>query len=225
MERMESKAPADPSILHLDQRVVVVRKPSGLLSVPGIGPENADCVIARLRRHLPEARIVHRLDQATSGLMVLALDAEAHRHLSRQFEQRTVEKEYMAVVAGAPTDDQGLIDLPMRKDMERRARHMIDPQRGKPALTRWQVLRRAGDRSLLLLRPHTGRSHQLRLHLASIGHAILGDDIYAPPEVAAAAPRLMLHASRLELEDPDSGARRQWRDEPDWRERWEGGSG
>jgi tRNA pseudouridine32 synthase/23S rRNA pseudouridine746 synthase len=192
-------------ILHAAARYLVIVKPTGLLSVPGIGEANADCVAVRVRRLHPEARIVHRLDQATSGLLVMARDLDALRALSRQFELRTVEKEYLAVVAGLPEAEEGLIDLPMRKDMERRARQLIDHQRGKRALTRWQVLRREPDRSLLLLHPETGRSHQLRLHLASIGHPILGDTIYAPAEIAAAATRLLLHASRLAFDDPAGG--------------------
>ena len=197
----------DPTILLARPRYLLVDKPAGLLSVPGIGPANADCVVVRVGRDHPSARIVHRLDQATSGVMVLALDADAHRELSRQFELRRVEKAYQAMVAGAPAADEGVIDLPMRKDMERKVRHLIDHQQGKPAITQWRVLERLGDRTRLELRPLTGRSHQLRLHLATIGHPILGDVFYAPPQVAEAAPRLLLHAERLAFDDPDSGAR------------------
>jgi len=199
--------PTEIAILHEAARFLVIAKPSGLLSVPGIGAENADCVAARVQRTHPEARIVHRLDQATSGLLVMARDLDALRALSRQFELRSVEKEYLAIVAGALDDDEGLIDLPMRKDMERRARQLIDHQQGKRAITRWRVLLRGPARTELLLRPETGRSHQLRLHLASIGHPILGDTIYASPEIAHAAPRLMLHAARLSFEDPGGGGR------------------
>lgn len=197
-------------VIHADAHVVVLDKPSGLLSVPGIGPENADCLAAHAQSRFPTARIVHRLDQATSGVIVMALDAESHRELSRQFELREVDKRYIAVVAGLVDADEGEIDLPMRKDMERKARHRIDHDRGRPALTRWRVLERdaALRHTRLELTPLTGRSHQLRVHLATIGHAIVGDEFYAPAEVASAAPRLLLHATSLTVTMPGSATRR-----------------
>ncbi|MFO0872712.1 MAG: pseudouridine synthase [Phycisphaerales bacterium] len=127
----------DLPILHLDSELVVLDKPAGLLSVPGIGPMNADCLASRVQAVLPDARIVHRLDQATSGVVVMARGAAIHRELSRQFEQREVEKRYIAIVAGIVDADEGEIDLPLRKDMERTARHIVDHERGRPALTRW----------------------------------------------------------------------------------------
>lgn len=216
--------PVPLPILHLDARILVLEKPSGLLSVPGLGPANADCLAARVQAVHPSARIVHRLDQATSGIIVMALDAEAHRDLSMQFERRVVGKAYVAVVAGTVLDDEGAIDLPMRKDMERKTRHLIDHVQGKPALTRWRALERGVIEDArrgapmattrLELRPETGRSHQLRLHLASIGHPIVGDDFYAPPEIAAASPRLMLHATFLSFEHPQDRRRVEFRSTP-----------
>lgn len=191
----------DLPILHLDSELVVLDKPAGLLSVPGIGPMNADCLASRVQAVLPDARIVHRLDQATSGVVVMARGAAIHRELSRQFEQREVEKRYIAIVAGIVDADEGEIDLPMRKDMERTARHIVDHERGRPALTRWRVVERdaARARTRLELRPLTGRSHQLRVHLAAIGHPIVGDEFYAGEAVARAAPRLLLHATALTI--------------------------
>lgn len=194
-------------VLAADDEFVVVEKSSGLLSVPGLGPQNADCLIARVCRRFPTARIVHRLDQHTSGVLVLALDAASHRALSRQFELREVGKRYIAVVGGVMVADEGVIDIPIRKDMERKSRQLVDWEQGKPSRTRWSVLERGGDRTTIALVPETGRSHQLRLHLATIGHPILGDSIYAPPELVAAAPRLMLHAEMLEFTHPRTGAR------------------
>jgi len=194
-------------LLAADDLFMVVEKSSGLLTVPGIGPQNADCLIARVNQRFPTARIVHRLDQHTSGVLVLALDADSHRALSKQFEAREVGKRYVAVVGGRMAEDEGLIDIPIRKDMERKSRHLVDWEQGKPSRTRWRVLERGVDRTTVALLPETGRSHQLRLHLATIGHPILGDAIYAPPELVAAAPRLMLHAELLEFTHPRTGVR------------------
>ena len=192
-------------IIHHDDWLIVLDKPSGLLSVPGIGPDNQDCLARRAAACCPGARIVHRLDQATSGVIVLALDAETHRLLSRLFEDRLVEKHYVAVVDGVVRDDAGEIDLPLRKDMDPPRpgpRHIVDLVRGKPAQTSWRVERRYADRTRLLLTPHTGRSHQLRIHLNEIGHPILGDDLYAPTAVVARAERLLLHAASLAFVHP-----------------------
>lgn len=167
-------------LIFLHERVIVVDKPAGLLSVPGIGEANQDCLARRVASVVEGALIVHRLDRETSGLMVMARDADAHRDLSRQFEERTIEKVYHAEVCGVMRDDEGEISLPLRKDIDRKARHMVDHERGKPALTQWRVLERLSDRTRLELRPLTGRSHQLRIHLMSIGHAIIGDDLYGP---------------------------------------------
>lgn len=191
-------------ILHHDSRILVIDKPSGLLSVPGIGPEKQDCLVSRAVTKYPGARIVHRLDRDTSGVIILALDAEAHRQLSIEFQDRHVEKTYLAVVDGVIVADEGEIDLPLRKDFDNPPRQMIDHEQGRWAITRWRVLERGERQSRLELSPITGRSHQLRLHLKEIGHPILGDDLYAPPEVLKRADRLLLHAHRLEIAHPET---------------------
>jgi tRNA pseudouridine32 synthase/23S rRNA pseudouridine746 synthase len=197
-------------ILYHDDRLVVLNKPSGLLAVPGRGPDLQDCLSARVQTMLPAARVVHRLDRDTSGLMVMALDEESQRELSRQFAERTVDKRYVAVVLGSPRGDEGAIDLPMRKDFDRPPRHRIDSVHGRPSLTHWQVISRLGDRTRLDVRPLTGRSHQIRLHLATIGHPVLGDNLYATATARAMAERLLLHAEELSLAHPGSGARLTW---------------
>ncbi len=196
-----------PAVLFHDDCIMVLDKPPGLLSVPGIGPANQDCLARRVAERHPGARIVHRLDRETSGVIVMALDAEAHRHLGRQFEDRRTSKTYIAVVSGPVEREGGEIDLPLRKDLERPPRHCVDAIQGRPALTRFAVIGRDSDRTRLELQPVTGRSHQLRVHLASIGHAILGDDLYAPRQVAAMAPRLLLHAASLSFTHPGTGER------------------
>lgn len=193
------------TVLYADENLVAVDKATGLLSVPGIGPEKADCLVARVAVAYPGARIVHRLDQDTSGCIVLAREADTHRELSRQFQDREVEKSYVAIVAGSVAADEGEINLPMRKAMRGSALQMIDPIEGRAAMTRYRVLGRTEGRSRVELHPLTGRSHQLRLHLQAIGHPILGDTLYAPPELQQG--RLMLHAWRLHISHPGSGAR------------------
>jgi tRNA pseudouridine32 synthase/23S rRNA pseudouridine746 synthase len=210
-----------PPIVYRDERLVVFDKPAGLLSVPGLGREKLDSLATRAAAALPGARIVHRLDRDTSGLIVLALDPEAHRNLSVQFQERLVEKTYEAVVAGVVADDAGAIDLPIRKDLEAPPRHRVDHERGRPSRTEWVVVRREADRTHLRLHPRTGRSHQLRLHLLAIGHPILGDDLYAPPDVQALAPRLMLHASGLSFAHPSTAAPMSFTSRPPWaRDGW-----
>ncbi len=194
-------------IVHQDERLIVFNKPVGLLSVPGIGPDKQDCLARRAAARFPGARIVHRLDRDTSGVLAMALDADAHRDLSGQFERREVRKVYVAVVSGVLSGESGQIDLPMRKDLDDPPRQLIDHEHGRSALTGWRVLGSFGDRSRLELCPLTGRSHQLRLHMQAIGHPILGDDLYAPPEIAAAADRLLLHATSLSLLHPSTGRR------------------
>ncbi len=196
---------ACPDVLHEDDHLVVFAKPTSLLSVPGIGPEKADCLVARAQARFPGIRIVHRLDRDTSGIIVLARDADTHRALSIQFQDREVAKQYEALVMNAPAADEGEIDAAIRKDMDNPPRQCIDPVQGRAAQTRWRVLERLGDHSRLLLSPHTGRSHQLRLHLLHIGHPILGDDLYAPAEGVAMADRLCLHATMLQFTHPATG--------------------
>ncbi|MCL4197088.1 MAG: RluA family pseudouridine synthase [Phycisphaerales bacterium] len=195
-------------ILFADAHLACVDKPSGLLSVPGRGEAKRDCVVARLAERFGWAREAHRLDLDTSGLMIVALDPAAHRDLCRQFRDRTVEKRYEAVVFGHPAVDCGVIDLPMRADIDRRPRQIVDHVRGRRAVTRFDVIERRRDGcARLALVPETGRSHQLRVHLASVEHPILGDDLYAPPEIGALAPRLLLHATRLAFDHPAGGER------------------
>ncbi|MCI0676186.1 MAG: RluA family pseudouridine synthase [Phycisphaerales bacterium] len=195
-------------VIYRDERLLALNKPVGLLSVPGIGAEKVDSIVTRAATQFPGARILHRLDRDTSGVILLAFDAQAHRELSRQFHDREVRKTYIAVVSGLVKDDSGEIDLPMRKDMDPRnaPRQVIDRAQGRRAITRWHVLERAPDRTRVKLFPITGRSHQLRLHMKTIGHPIAGDDLYAPEKVLAMAERLMLHAESLTVIHPTTTA-------------------
>lgn len=188
-------------IVHVDGQVVVADKPAGLLCVPGRGPERADCLATRVQARWPDAQVVHRLDMATSGLVVFGRGAAMQRALSIAFADRQVHKRYEAVVAGLMNDDAGEITLPLAADWPNRPRQQVDHAAGKPSLTRWQVLARDAVQGTtrLALTPVTGRTHQLRVHLAAIGHAIVGDALYAPPAWAAASPRLLLHACALGL--------------------------
>ena len=197
-------------VVYRDEHLLVLNKPSGLLAVPGRGPELQDCLSGRVQAVLPSALIVHRLDRDTSGLMVMALDARTQSELSRQFAERMVEKRYVAVVFGCPPEEHGTTDLPMRKDFDRPPRHMIDAVQGRPAQTLWRVIERCGDRCRLEVCPVTGRSHQIRLHLATLGHPILGDNLYAHDEARIMAPRLLLHAEQLTLTHPEDGRRMSW---------------
>jgi len=197
----------DLAVLHADAQCVVLVKPAGLLAVPGRGEDKQDCVIHRLQTRWPEARVVHRLDMATSGLMVFALDAASHVALNRQFAERQVAKRYTAVVAGLVAQDAGEIDLPLICDWPNRPRQMVDAERGKPSLTHYQVLARdtlAGT-TRVALTPVTGRSHQLRVHLLALGHPIVGDALYAAPPWDTAATRLLLHADQLQFTQPHTG--------------------
>jgi tRNA pseudouridine32 synthase / 23S rRNA pseudouridine746 synthase len=204
-------------IVFVDDCLVVANKPSGLLSVPGRGEDKQDCVSARVQGRYADALIVHRLDMATSGLMLLARGPDMQRTLSQAFAARTVFKRYSAVVHGQPappTDGWGCIDLPIALDWPNRPLRIIDAQLGKPSITRWQIdastdgvghstVPRGCTR--LLLEPLTGRSHQLRVHLAALGHPIVGDALYAPPAVQALSNRLLLHASQLGFAHPKQG--------------------
>lgn len=204
-----------PTLIHVDEAMIVADKPAGLLAVPGRGPDRADCLAARVQAQFADALVVHRLDMGTSGLMVFARGLQAQQQLNRAFAERQVHKTYVAVVGGIVADDAGEIDLPLITDWPHRPRQMVDHVHGKPSLTRWRVLERqaapdaahsAGPNwTRLELTPVTGRSHQLRVHLMAIGHPIVGDELYAPPALAAATPRLLLHAHRLVLAHPVSG--------------------
>lgn len=189
-------------VLYVDDALVVVEKPAGLLAVPGRGEQSHDCAAARVQARFPDALIVHRLDQATSGLLVFGRGAAAHRALSRAFAERRVAKHYAAVVAGQPVRDSGSIDLPLSADWPNRPRQRVDVLHGKPSLTHWRVLARDAKASTtrMALEPVSGRSHQLRVHLLAIGHPVLGDALYAPQYSAS---RLMLHASELTIPHPD----------------------
>lgn len=206
-----STAPSALQPLYLDDSLLVFDKPAGLLSVPGRGPDKQDCLASRVQAAWPDALVVHRLDMATSGLLLMARGLAVQRALSLAFEQRRVEKRYTAVVAGNPQPTGSgwqVINLPMAVDWPRRPLRVIDAVTGQPSLTRWQTLPcdRWPDATRLTLAPVTGRTHQLRVHLQAIGHPILGDALYAPADVQARAPRLLLHASELALAHPLSGA-------------------
>jgi len=199
-------------LLHVDAACIVALKPSGLLSVPGLGPNGQDCLAARVQAEFADALVVHRLDMSTSGLMLFARGAAAQRTLCAAFAARAVHKRYVAVVHGRLAAAQGEIDLPLMADWPNRPKQKVDHAAGKPSLTRWRVLdddtaRYPARRTTrLALEPVTGRAHQLRVHLLAIGHPILGDALYAPPDVLAQADRLLLHASALRFAHPDNGA-------------------
>jgi tRNA pseudouridine32 synthase / 23S rRNA pseudouridine746 synthase len=199
----------DVPIVHVDAACIVVDKPAGLLSVPGRAEHLQDCVAARVQAQWPDALVVHRLDMATSGLLLFARGAAAQRRLSDAFAQRSVHKRYVAVVHGQVVGNEGTIDLPLRTDWPNRPRQEVNAEHGKPSLTRWRMIARdaAQDTTRLELTPLTGRSHQLRVHLLAIGHPILGDALYAPAGVLARAGRLLLHADALGFEHPVSGTR------------------
>lgn len=192
----------DNWIIYSDDDIVVVNKPSGLLSVPGRGEDKYECLGYHLEPIFGELKIVHRLDMDTSGIMVLARNSDAHRHLSRQFQDRQTEKRYHAVCTGMPSLKSGKIQLPMRCDWENRPLQMIDCVHGKHASTLWQLKQQHTDRCLIELTPITGRSHQLRLHMKMLGHPILGDNLYADPASLKKSSRLMLHASELNITHP-----------------------
>jgi tRNA pseudouridine32 synthase/23S rRNA pseudouridine746 synthase len=201
-------------VLWQDQHLALVLKPSGMLSVPGRGPDKHDCLSARLAQAGLPSMVVHRLDQATSGLMLFARSAEMQRQLSHAFAQRQVNKQYLACVAGPlpPSDDWQLIDAPIAADWPRRPLRIV-ADNGQSSQTLWQSLGPRTDQAphdanagtWLALRPLSGRTHQLRVHLQHIGHPIWGDAMYAPPDVRACAPRLMLHAQRLAFTHPATG--------------------
>ncbi|WOX04329.1 pseudouridine synthase [Microbulbifer pacificus] len=199
--------PTEPylDVVYSDAFLLVLDKPSGLLTVPGRDPAHKDCLASRAQAEYPDALIVHRLDMDTSGLVAMARGAEVHRQLSALFQNRQVEKSYLARVWGEPQGDSGEVDLPLICDWPNRPKQMVDFEHGKPSLTRWQKLDSDGQSSLLQLTPVTGRSHQLRVHMQALGHPILGDPFYAHAEALAAAPRLLLHAQELGFEHPVLG--------------------
>lgn len=203
--------PQDPlEVLHADHEIVAVDKPAGLLSVPGKGAHLADCLLARVQEAFPTALLVHRLDRDTSGVMIFALSPHAQRHLGLQFEKRQAKKTYVARVRGYLEPKSGTVDLPLAVDWPNRPRQMVCHETGRPAVTEWRVRRRNADETRVRLMPKTGRSHQLRVHMLSLGHPILGDPLYADG-TAAAFPRLMLHSEELRIRHPDGGAGQRFR--------------
>ena len=193
--------------VYFDEHMLVLNKPSGLLSVPGRGPEKQDCLSKRVQAIYPDALVVHRLDQDTSGLLIMARGIEAQRRISKAFETRQVDKRYMAVVVGKPDPNKNMIDGwsliegAILLDWPNRPLHIIHPD-GKPSQSRWRSLESSDFASLIELEPVTGRTHQLRVHMQSIGHPMLGDSLYATPEALAMSPRLMLHAQELGFPHP-----------------------
>jgi tRNA pseudouridine32 synthase / 23S rRNA pseudouridine746 synthase len=196
------------TLLHADASLLAFDKPAGLLCVPGRGTDKQDCLATRAQVCWPDALVVHRLDMATSGIVLMARGALAQRLLSIAFARRETEKTYVAIVHGQIADDSGEIDLPLAADWPNRPLQKVDLAQGKASLTRYRVLQRhaASNTTRVELQPITGRSHQLRVHLLALGHPILGDALYAPSAVQAAAPRLLLHAQSLRLLHPANGA-------------------
>lgn len=193
------------AILHHDSALLVVNKPAGLLSVPGKDPGKEDCLIDRLRRVFPEVLLVHRLDCDTSGVMVFALTKAAQGNLGQQFEKRQTKKVYVARLSGLLEPKEGTVDLPLCVDWPNRPRQHVNHEQGKPAQTDWRVIRHDGKTTRVRLMPLTGRSHQLRVHMLSLGHPILGDPIYAEGAARTDYPRMMLHAESLRLRHPELG--------------------
>lgn len=205
--KFDNQPERDIVYLYQDDDIIAVSKPAWLLSVPGRGEDKIDSVAHRVQQQFPEARTVHRLDWATSGVIIMARNAEAHRNLNKQFADRKTQKRYIAVVAGFVEKDEQLIDLPLRCDWENRPRQIVDFQLGKPSQTIVNVDKRDSEHNTtrVILKPITGRSHQLRVHMQQIGHAIIGDQLYAPPIYRDASPRLKLHAEWLQVYQPTTG--------------------
>lgn len=194
-------------LLHVDADCVVLVKPSGLHSVPGLGADKQDSILTRLQAHDPAIYAVHRLDRDTSGVMVFGRHKAAISNLGKQFQARTVDKCYVALVGGDLQPDAGEINLAMRYAPEIKPRQVVDAVNGKPAQTLWQVIERRPGCTLVALTPVTGRTHQLRVHLQAIGHAMVGDALYASADLQQASPRLCLHAAELAFDHPASGVR------------------
>ncbi|WOT05677.1 bifunctional tRNA pseudouridine(32) synthase/23S rRNA pseudouridine(746) synthase RluA [Shewanella youngdeokensis] len=189
-------------VLHQDNDIMVLNKPSGLLSVPGRAPAHNDSIYSRVLAQYPEAKIVHRLDMATSGVIIVALLRTAESELKRQFRDRETEKTYYARVAGHVKADSGTVNLPLICDWPNRPKQKVDHQIGKASQTHYDVVSRAKRSTLVKLTPITGRSHQLRVHMMALGHPILGDNFYADPLAKRLAPRLLLHAQSITITHP-----------------------
>ncbi len=204
--------PMEPrlTVVHADDQLIVLDKPSGLLSVPGKDAALKDCLEARAREIYPTAAMVHRLDKDTSGLLLMALNKKALAFLGQQFETRKARKSYVARIWGHPTEDHGLIDLPLATDWENKPRQRVDHEHGRPSRTEWAVLEREAEATRVRLNPLTGRTHQLRVHMLELGHPILGDQFYATGDALAAADRLQLHAEELTIAHPADGLERHF---------------
>lgn len=204
---MEYNPPLSPmfEVVFKDEHLIVFNKPSGLLTVPGKALQHKDSLQLRAQRVWPSATIVHRLDMATSGLLIMALNKDTHRHISKQFEMREVKKTYYARVLGKPKDSSGTITLPLICDWPNRPKQMVDVENGKAACTHWELINSDAHSSLLKLTPITGRSHQLRVHMLAMGNEILGDKLYASEVGKAMSKRLCLHAFNISFTHPVSG--------------------
>jgi len=206
----------DEWILHQEPQFLIVSKPSGLLSVPGRDADPAASLIGQVQTRFPEALIVHRLDMDTSGIMLLARNPQAHKQLSRQFQDRLTQKKYQACCFGKPSQNSGVIQLPMRCNWERRPLQMIDFKLGKQATTLWQMTEQLANYFKVELTPITGRSHQLRLHMKMLGHPILGDNLYADSYSYQMASRLKLHAAYLSFNHPEHNQVVEFRQDADF---------
>lgn len=210
MEIFDYRPPAVPwlDIRYIDRDIIIINKPSGLLSNPGMAAHTHDSAITRLCQLYPDTILVHRLDCATSGIMVFARSKKAESNLKTQFQNRKTGKLYLAEVAGIVAEDEGTIDLPLGKDRSNPPWQMVDKAEGRGAVTQFKVLERRNNSTLVALMPETGRTHQLRVHMLALGHPILGDDFYGremafgDSTVQYARPRLCLHAQRLEFTHP-----------------------
>ena len=192
-------------LIYRDDTLLVVSKPAGLLAVPGRGEDKQDCLATRIQQEFPDALVVHRLDMATSGLMLFARGVEMQQRLSQMFRTRQVQKRYVAIVAGKMEQATGEVNLPIVADWPNRPLRKIDVESGKPSLTRFRLLAldAVKDTSRVELEPVTGRTHQLRVHMAEIGHPILGDTLYGAM-AGVSSERLLLHASKLGFVHPHS---------------------
>ncbi len=193
------------TLVYQDDHIVVANKPSGLLSVPGRAEAHKDSLARRVQQVFPTATVVHRLDLATSGIMIMALNKAAHRHISKQFETRKTRKRYFARVYGELKVSQGEVAKPLIVDWPNRPKQKVDHKKGKPSLTRYERIDGNDKETTVALYPVTGRSHQLRVHMLAIGHPILGDRLYANEEGKAMASRLQLHAESLQITHPHTG--------------------
>ena len=201
----QNRINSKPEILYEDKYFIIVHKEPEELTVPGRGPGKADCLMSRTAQYYPEVYNVHRLDQPTSGLVVIALTKEMQSELSKMFIRREIEKLYVTLVEGVCDDSSGVINLPIMADINNRPVQIVNRELGKKALTLWDVLNRYESTTRLLLKPKTGRTHQLRVHLNAIGHPILGDRLYNDNVSDDLMGELKLHAMSLNFKHPVTG--------------------